>query len=242
MDLHIAFAAALGLLGLGAGRALAAAAAYAAGEHAFIKFYQSCTHCGDKHRTIAMLPLAFAGCRSCGRRTQWSVLFSEIAAAIGFAWTGFHFGPDHWEWTAGLLLVSVLIVITITDLSTMKIPNKAVAAGVAAAVAVRLFVHPLPLWNYAAAAVLGFGILYAVALLSRGGMGGGDVKLYFFIGWVCGISATFLSLLAASALGAIFGIAARLSGRLGKDRPIPFGPFIAAGSLIAYFWPTPVLL
>lgn len=118
----------------------------------------------------------------------------------------------------------------------MTIPDKVVFTGVALALILRLFVHPLPYWNYAAAAAVGFAILYLLAVVSRGGMGGGDIKLYLFIGLILGIQLTILSLFLASVLGMVYGVAAIFAGKQKTKKPIPFGPFIAAGALLAFLY------
>jgi leader peptidase (prepilin peptidase)/N-methyltransferase len=101
---------------------------------------------------------------------------------------------------------------------------------------VRLFTHPLPYWNYIVAAAAGFLILYLLAVVSRGGMGGGDIKLYLFIGLVGGISTTLLSLFIASVLGTVYGIASRYNGHLKPRQPIPFGPFIAIAAFLSFLY------
>ena len=81
-------------------------------------------------------------------------------------------------------------------------------------------------------AALGFGLFYAVAVLSRGGMGGGDIKFMAMVGalmgWRAVLLTTFLGSLAGSVLG-IFLMAVRGKGRKTK---IPFGPFLALGALL----------
>jgi prepilin signal peptidase PulO-like enzyme (type II secretory pathway) len=128
-------------------------------------------------------------------------------------------------------LAFVLLTISITDIRAMLIPNTVVFPAVALAILLRLIVHPLPLWSYAAGAIAGFVLLYTLSAVSRGGIGGGDIKLYLFIGLMCGLQATLLSLFLASLAATLFGFGARLLGR--RTRTIPFGPFIAFGAIAA---------
>jgi len=166
-------------------------------------------------------------------RARWAASASTSALC---SWIGFRYSAEASaaEWLPAILLVFVLTAITITDLRTMLIPNAIVFPAIGLAAVVRLFVHPHPYWDYAAGAIAGFGLLYALSWLSRGGIGGGDVKLYAFVGLVCGVQATLLSLLLASLAGTAFGVAARLAR--GSRRHIPFGPFIAGGAFLAVMY------
>lgn len=200
-----------------------------------------CMSCGHRLHAVDLVPLvsyaALGGrCRYCRARISPAYPVGEAATALLFAWSGWHFGADNPEWIAGLLLASVMVVITHTDLTATLIPNAVVFPAIALAVALRAFVHPLPWWNYAAAAAIGFGMLYVLAVVSKGGMGGGDIKLFLFVGLVGGIASTVLTLFIASALGALYGLVAKASGKLARKQPIPFGPFIAAGSWLAFLY------
>ena len=174
---------------------------------------------------------------SAGRsRSRWAA--AGIAMAL-CAWAGFRFEASNAEWLAFVALSFVLLTITITDLRAMLIPNSIVFPAVALAVLLRLFAHPLPLWHYAAGALAGFALLYALSAVSRGGIGGGDIKLYLFVGLLCGLQATILSLFMASIAATAFGLGSRLVGL--RSRTIPFGPFIAFGSIAAVLYGEQIL-
>jgi leader peptidase (prepilin peptidase)/N-methyltransferase len=67
-------------------------------------------------------------------------------------------------------------------------------------------------------------------------MGGGDIKLFAVIGLAVGFKIMLLSFLFSVFLGAVFGIMGMLLRVVGRDQPVPFGPFIALGTLAAYFF------
>ena len=145
------------------------------------------------------------------------------------------------ELPAGLLLLGILYVILQTDLAEMTIPNEAVICGLVAAVVLRLIHHPLPFWNYAAAAIGASGFLLAIGLLfekvlGKEAMGGGDIKLYLFLGLVLGIKLTALSVFLASFLGLLVLLPLQVLNKKGTGEPVPFGPFIAGGAWIALLW------
>lgn len=93
-----------------------------------------------------------------------------------------------------------------------------------------------PWWDSIVGAVVGFGILYCIAVVSRGGMGGGDIKLFFLLGLVLGTINTLLTLFVAAVIGMIVGIIVLKVRQQGRKTPIPFGPSIALAAIIVYFY------
>jgi leader peptidase (prepilin peptidase)/N-methyltransferase len=168
--------------------------------------------------------------------TAWQCLLMSGSGACLFGFTVWHYGIHNNEWLAGVLLISVFITIVRTDLLAMLIHDKVVFPALLLALLVRLVHHPLPWWDYVGGAVIGFGLLWLLAIVSRGGMGGGDVKLYLFIGLLCGIEITLLSLFVASLLGTAVGIVLRLRKRLSRRSFLPFGPFIAVGTYVSFLY------
>ncbi|KIL42548.1 hypothetical protein SD70_00715 [Gordoniibacillus kamchatkensis] len=204
-----------------------------------------CPHCEHRLGPADLIPVASylflrGKCRYCRAPVSPMYAAGEAAAGALFAVTAWKLGFSP-ELAVGLLFVSILLVITLTDLSRMIIPDKVVFFGMAAAFVLRLFIHPLPLWNYALAFFAGSGLLLMIGLLGtavlrKESMGGGDVKLFAFIGLVLGVKLTLLSVFAASLFGTLFGVIQLARGRFRRNEPIPFGPFIAAGAFCAYFW------
>jgi len=78
-------------------------------------------------------------------------------------------------------------------------------------------------------------ILYAV---SRGGMGDGDVRLSpllgAYLGWL-GLPYVPIGLFLGFLLGSVVGVGAMVIGRAGRKTALPFGPFLAAGTLLTVF-------
>nr|WP_178943891.1 A24 family peptidase [Paenibacillus curdlanolyticus] len=139
-------------------------------------------------------------------------------------------------------LLTVLYLTTQTDLAEMIIPDRFVFAGLAAAAVLRLYVHPLPLWDYMAAAIAGSGFLLVIGviigcLLRQAAIGGGDIKLYILIGVVLGLKLTLLSIFVASVVGFTAAFIQKLLKSGGETNgSLPFGPSIAAGALLCCLW------
>lgn len=204
-----------------------------------------CPHGTHRLRAYVIVPSLYylfsrGKCRTCGGRIVWRYAAGETATACLFGLAA-SIVTMQAELIAALFLISILIIIVQTDLTDMIIPNKVVAVGALGAMLIRLFIHPLPMLNYLIAAFAGSGALLVIGLLGnwilkKETMGGGDIKLYVFIGFILGIKLTLLSLFLASLFGLIGGIAMIAAGKYALGKVIPFGPYIAAGAIAAYLW------
>lgn len=179
-------------------------------------------------------------CPSCGNRTWWRYAAAEPIAGLLFAYSAYLYGFSA-ELAVSLLFVAVLVIIVQTDITAKIIPNKVVFPAVIGMAVIRLFVHPMPLSHYFLGAVAGSGALLTIGLvagwlLKKEGMGGGDIKLYVFIGLVLGVKLTLLSLFTASVAGLIGGFMMMAAGKHSRGMTIPFGPFIAIGAIASYWW------
>ncbi|MDN7226960.1 prepilin peptidase [Planococcus sp. N064] len=199
-----------------------------------------CTKCNRQLTALDLVPvfsyLFLRGrCRSCGEKIHWVYPLMEAITAALFAISFWQLGFQP-ELIVALIFVSLLVIITVSDIAYMLIPDKVLLPVGIVLLALRLFIPLDPWWDALLGAVVGFGILLLIAIVSKGGMGGGDIKLFFVIGLVLGTSGTLLTLFFASLIGAIAGIVQLRV--LNKDRktPVPFGPSIALGAVITYFW------
>lgn len=136
------------------------------------------------------------------------------------------------SWT----LISLFIIITVADLKYMIIPDKVLLVFSIFFIIERFFIPLHPWWNSWLGAAIGFTLLLVIALVSKGGMGGGDIKLFAVIGFVLGIKLLFVAFFLSTFLGTIGGLIGMALGKSKKKQPIPFGPYIALGTLIAYYF------
>jgi len=136
--------------------------------------------------------------------------------------------------------------VALYDLRRHVIPNAAVYPAIAIAFLLA-FVRPDgPWWSFLGAGVFAGGLLVAIALASRGGMGFGDAKLAALIGLMAGWPLVLVALFVAVAAGAVVGSLLIALGRIGRRDPVAFGPALAAGAvtaivagrpLVALLWP-----
>ncbi len=174
-------------------------------------------------------------CRGCG--TSISPVYPLIELATGLLFVfAFHHLNFNLELLVALTFISLLVIIFVSDIVYMVIPDKVLLFFLPILIAERLVVPLSPWWDSFLGAAAGFLLLFAIAVISKGGMGGGDIKLYFLIGIVLGFKLTLLSFFLATLAGAIYGFGGMLIGKYKKRQPVPFGPFIAAGAILAYFY------
>lgn len=153
-------------------------------------------------------------------------LFLVVPLALGW-------NAEIW---VGWTLVSLFIIITVSDIKYMLIPDKILLFFAGIFLLERIFIPLSPWWDSLLGAIIGFVLLLLISIVSKGGMGGGDIKLYALLGFVLGTKLVLMSLFISTLLGAVIGIVGILIGVFERKKPIPFGPFIAVGTLIAYFY------
>ena len=140
--------------------------------------------------------------------------------------------PDAGDVALGLVFVTMLATVTLTDLEARVIPNTVLIAGVVAGIAIAVPTDPDGIPERAIAAAAAGGFLLVVALAWSGGMGIGDVKLGAVMGLYLG-RAVAPALVVAFASGAIVGIGLLLRHGAGaRKRAVPFGPFLALGGVV----------
>ncbi|MDQ0339488.1 leader peptidase (prepilin peptidase)/N-methyltransferase [Caldalkalibacillus uzonensis] len=140
------------------------------------------------------------------------------------------------ELLPAVILISVLVLAVLTDLRKKLILDVITLPALVLLLVLRLVIGEYSFWFYLAGGLTGFGLLLLISIVSRGGMGGGDIKLYALIGVVLGPSLTLLSLVLASFMGALVGGVMILLGRWQRKETIPFAPFIFVGTFVAYFY------
>jgi len=203
-----------------------------------------CPHCSARLGILDLIPLlsyisSRGRCRYCQRAISPRYFVVELLTALLFLWC-YYAGGLNIRLAENLVLTSFLIVIAFIDYDWQLILDNVLLLFAATGAAIS-FALGTGLREMLLAAVAGGGILLAVALISRGGMGGGDIKfvaaLGFWLGWPDILLAIFLSFLLGGVVSLILLIL-RLKGR--KDM-IPFGPFIAAATYLTVLYGTQIL-
>lgn len=199
-----------------------------------------CVACGKPIRWIDNIPvLSFlwlrGRCRHCAARISWRYPLVETTTALLFALAVCHLGRGL-ELIGAWLLLAALVAIAAIDLEHQVIPDAISLPAIAAGLALS-FVTPSRSWIDSLLGIaVGGGMPFAVIVLSRGGMGGGDIRLGAVIGAFLGWQLAVLSLFMAVLLGGVAATALLIAGRKGRKDRIPFGPFLAWSGAMSLFW------
>jgi leader peptidase (prepilin peptidase) / N-methyltransferase len=196
-----------------------------------------CPGCGtqiaayDNVPVVSWLLLRGRG-RCCGEKISARYPLAEVGLGLAYLATVLAFRDDLVQLLLGLVFVTALMAVTITDLEQRIIPNKILMAATLIGLAIVAVGDPSSLPERAIAAAAAGGLLFAAALLYPSGMGLGDVKLAAVMGFFLGRAvapALFIALLAGSLVG--LAMIAR-EGASARKKAIPFGPFLAFGALV----------
>ena len=141
-----------------------------------------------------------------------------------------------WDYRALAVLTGLMLAVAVIDLKSMMIPNRLVILGIISGILLS-FVRGRPDWlEMFLGCVAGAGILLLVSFVSNGGMGMGDVKLGavmgIYLGWPGVLTAIFLAAFA----GAVAGVMLIISRGRSRQHKIPFGPFLAVGTVVSFLW------
>lgn len=170
--------------------------------------------------------------RCCGAAISPRYPLTELTLGALYATTVLVLWDDPAEVALGLVFVTVLMAVTLTDLKQRIIPNKILIVGAGLAVAIAVPTDPGSAAERAIAAAAAGGLLFLAALAYPRGMGLGDVKLAAVMGLFLGrdvAPAILVALLAGSLVG--LAMIAR-HGAAARKQAIPFGPYLSLGGVV----------
>jgi leader peptidase (prepilin peptidase)/N-methyltransferase len=143
-------------------------------------------------------------------------------------------------------LIAALIVITFIDIDYQIIPDVISLPGIVIGFLASFLVGYITFKESLIGILLGGGLLLSIAwgyhlLTKKEGMGGGDIKLLAMLGAFLGWKGVIVTILAASAIGTLVGIAVAIRTGGGRKLAIPFGPFISLGAILYVFFGTQMI-
>lgn len=204
-----------------------------------------CPHCGHKITALENIPLlswlALRGrCAGCKKPIARRYPLIEAATGILSAIVAGHFGFSAAA-AAALLLTWALIALSMIDYDTQLLPDWITLPFLWIGLLLSLysvFVDPRASIVGAAAGYMSLWSVYIVFKLvtKKEGMGYGDFKLLAMLGAWLGWQMLPVIILLSSAVGAVVGIALILLRGQDRNKPIPFGPYLAAAGWLALLW------
>jgi leader peptidase (prepilin peptidase)/N-methyltransferase len=207
-----------------------------------------CPSCGEPISSRDNVPvvswLVLRGrCRHCGAPISARYPAVELTTAGLFALTAWRLerGTDL---IAYLPLVWVLVVLSAIDIEHKLLPNRIVLPAVAAMLVLLAVAAALgPGWGEwvraLAAGAASFAGFLVLVLIAPRGMGMGDVKLAGLLGLGLGYVGwgnVFVGFFVAFLAGSVGGLALVAARRTGMKAEIPFGPYLALGTLVGILW------
>ncbi|MEC0304201.1 prepilin peptidase [Terribacillus saccharophilus] len=207
------------------------------------KMFQSersyCPNCKHQIKAYDLIPvisyIVLGGkCRNCKQKISPLYPFTELATGLLFGYSFYMIGLQ-WELVTAFVLVSMAAILFVTDMRFMLIPNKILIFFLPLFIILRIITPLNPWWDSIIGAAVAFVLLFLVILFSRGGMGGGDLKLFVVLGVVLGWKGVLLTFFLSAVIGAVVSLVLLSLKVLKRKQAIPFGPYILLGALITYF-------
>lgn len=206
---------------------------------------ESCQHLLKWYELIPIISFLIQGgrCRQCHTKLSWWYPLIEIITGLFYLFSYLYFGlsPDFF---ISLVISSVLVITCITDFNYLIILDEPLVIGSILIIIITLITSGLvdTLIAILSGLLLFFFMLLVKILgdkaFKRESLGGGDIKLSFFIGLSLGYKLAFVNLVLASIL--TLPIAFYYLVKY-KDREVPFGPFLIISNFIIFVFASPIL-
>ena len=205
----------------------------------------ACPQCGHLITALENIPLVSwlwlrGRCSSCGTLISARYPLVELLTALLSAAVAWKWGVSV-QTGGALLLVWALIALAFIDLDTTLLPDSLTLPLSWLGLLFNLNGHFASLPDAVIGAMAAYGVLWSVYWLfklatGKEGMGFGDFKLLAAIGAWLGWQMLPVTLLLSSVVGAAIGVAMIVLVKHDRRVPIPFGPYLAGGGLVALFF------
>ena len=210
----------------------------------------ACPSCGHRISALENIPvvsyLALGGrCRGCKSKISARYPIVEAMTGLLTGLVAWHFGFGIAGLSA-LILLWGMIALTFIDADTQLLPDSITLPLLWLGLIVNSDNTFTDLRSAVLGAVFGYLALWSVYWLfklatKKEGMGYGDFKLLAAIGAWLGWQVLPLVILLSSVVGAVIGIALIVLARMGRNIPLPFGPYLAMAGFIALLWGKPIM-
>lgn len=209
----------------------------------------ACPHCGHAIAAWENIPvisyLVLRGkCVACKAPISPRYPAVELLTGALSFFLVWHFGSGA-AGLASVLFAWLLIAMTFIDADTQLLPDDLTYPLLWAGLLINLQGTFVPLSEAVIGAAAGYLVLWSVYWLfklatGKEGMGYGDFKLLAALGAWLGWKMLPAIILLSSVVGAAVGIALIVFSKHGRDKPIPFGPYLAAAGMIAMVYGTSI--
>ncbi|MFH0768723.1 MAG: prepilin peptidase, partial [Chloroflexota bacterium] len=207
-----------------------------------------CAACGKKLGIFELIPIVSylwlrGRCRYCGARIPRRILVLEVGAGLLFALLSFSYGLSI-EFLVLAFYTCLFLVLVVIDLEHGLILNNITYPAIGISLVLSPFWSSLGLsrtllWettmlhNFLSSLTGGgiFAVLFLlIALLYRGGMGWGDVKMAGLVGLATGFPLVLVAMATSFLSGGLVAGVLLLLRLKGRKEGIPYGPFLSLGA------------
>jgi len=221
------------------------------------------SHCASCHHPLSikdLIPVVSylwlrGRCRYCRAPVARRLFWVEISTGLLFGYLYWHYGLTI-ELPVSAFYGCLFIVLMVIDLEHGLLLNRIVYPTMLVAITISVFLPPSRLIYSCGAAPplisnllpelgiiqsviggsIGLGLFFLIVIISRGGMGWGDVKMAALIGMVTGFPLVFVALLLAVILGGLAAIIMLMLKMRKRKEGIPFAPFLSLGAMATILW------
>ena len=211
-------------------------------EEDFMFNHSKCDHCGHKLNLLDMIPIlsyvCLGGkCRYCKKKIDPLSTYMELFSGILYA-TAFYVFYIDYELFIALGIISLLLIVIVTDVSYMIIPDELlIFMSIYFIVFQLLNIGVIETLKAIGSGILLFVIMYAIMLLGnklfkKESLGGGDIKMMFIFGLLLGPLVGVISIFLGSMIALPVSLFLLIKE---KENIIPFGPFLLISLTLLYF-------
>lgn len=195
-----------------------------------------CPTCHQRLKPWELIPLLsyffnHRVCRYCGEKISFQYPVIEFLTGVVYLLIYWRFGLSPRSFLLAIFS-SALIVIALIDARHRQIPDLITLPGLVIGLLGALFFQQTTFLDALLGVTVGGGLFFLIAVISRGGMGGGDIKLIAFVGSFLGLSGTLLTIFLGSLFGSLFGIYLIIFQRAHRKTMIAYGPFLAMAAFL----------
>jgi len=182
-------------------------------------------------------------CRQCRTPIGIEPIVVELTTVTLFVLMAIRFDDTRAAIPAYCILMAVLVAQTWIDLQTQRLPREITYTGIVLGVisltiAAIVIDEPERIWMMALGALIALVAMWLIYMISKGGMGDGDVRLApllgLYLGWL-NPGIVLPGLFFGFVAGAVVGVAMMAVNQAGRRTAVPFGPFLALGTIVAIF-------
>jgi prepilin signal peptidase PulO-like enzyme (type II secretory pathway) len=193
------------------------------GGHGFLPWH---------YLTLPWYPFRRGVCPHCGERRPVRAPLLELATIVAFGVIWWRFLGMPVQTAVACLYAAFLLTVAVIDLEHRRVLNVMLAPAAVVALLASLLPGPPSVLSAVVGGVVGFGLFFMIAIIGRGKMGAGDVKLAGVIGLMLGFPAAITALVIGIFLGGAAAVVMLITRRAGRKTYIAYAPYLALGALV----------